>query len=128
MGNCFSEVEVPQEPIEVANEVPQVNSPVPNDGMIRCPCGSVIKPSSVSQHMMTRKHRAYEEFIQKQKKTSAFVFPRHLLAMVMEHEPSCPICLDEFTIETITLTPCGHPICQECSPSLSTCPICRSPL
>jgi hypothetical protein len=35
----------------------------------------------------------------------------------------CPICLSNEA--HIALTPCGHLVCNICSPLIATCPICR---
>ena len=35
----------------------------------------------------------------------------------------CPICLSNES--HIALTPCGHLVCNMCSPLIATCPICR---
>ena len=115
-----------------------VQIPAPEDRLLHCPCGSVIRTSSAGQHVTSHKHRAYTEIMQliqhqhdlkpRASHPPKPHYPRHLLAMMMEREKSCPICLDDFTMETVEMTVCGHVVCHTCRPTLPTCPICRSAL
>jgi Zinc finger, C3HC4 type (RING finger) len=43
-------------------------------------------------------------------------------------DDKCPICLDEFKKDDITITKCNHQFCKECYKKLSACAICRRPI
>jgi len=47
----------------------------------------------------------------------------------LKEELTCPICLDVFSGDTVTLQSCGHSLCRPCLVSLKAadCPSCRTP-
>eukprot|EP00668_Euglena_longa_P046184 GGOE01061868.1.p1 GENE.GGOE01061868.1~~GGOE01061868.1.p1 ORF type:complete len:390 (+),score=84.65 GGOE01061868.1:140-1309(+) len=47
----------------------------------------------------------------------------------LKEELTCPICLDLFSPDTVTLQSCGHSLCRTCLFSLKNveCPSCRAP-
>lgn len=55
-------------------------------------------------------------------------YPRHILEMILEKEKHCPICYEDLTLNSITVTSCGHSFCQTCRSQINTCSICRIPL
>ena len=101
--------------------------------LILCACGSAIRPSLLQGHLRTQKHIDYERQVGL-KDTHAVhpvkiaTFPRHIISMMIEREKTCPICLEDFTLDTVHITHCGHTICCTCRPPLKQCPVCRATL
>ena len=44
----------------------------------------------------------------------------------LAEEPSCPVCLEELTNETLCKPALCHNICVDCRPVCNKCPLCRN--
>ena len=57
-------------------------------------------------------------------------YPIHIRHILMKEKPSCSVCLEDLSLETMFVTKCGHFLCFECEfkigKTTTKCPICRN--
>jgi len=80
-----------------------------------------------------RTHTQQLREIQRLTEEAKMEIPTHFKEELVKSlkELECPICYDEMTMETFTLTKCFHKLCKPCLEKLrmnGRCPICRTNL
>ncbi len=71
------------------------------DNIFQCKCGSILKKSSISSHLKSKKHQKYCE------------------------RKECPICMENPDVARYTCRQCKNEHCMECHPNMTKCPFCR---